>query len=118
MNSKNAIPDISYFRLSLTDFLRESHPELLGDNAFIAVRAETAAETYSQAIQNGSSHIEAAEQANAVLFQGLYFSMHNTLTSILRNEFSDVIPEEDAGPWAIRLLPECEHVFAVGRFCL
>jgi hypothetical protein len=64
MNSKNAIPDMSYFRLSLTDFLRESHPELLADRAFIAARAETAAETYSQAIQNGSSHIEAAEQAD------------------------------------------------------
>jgi hypothetical protein len=112
MNSKNAIPDISYFRLSLTDFLRESHPELLIDNAFISARAETAAETYSQAIWNGGNHIEAAEQANAVLFVGLHFSRHNTLTNILWNEFANVISEDEAKDWAIRLFPECEPVFS------
>jgi hypothetical protein len=46
MNSKNNALDISYYRLSLTDFLKESHPELLIDNAFIAERSETAVETY------------------------------------------------------------------------
>jgi hypothetical protein len=56
MNDKNAIPDISYFRLSLTDFLRESFPELLIDKAFIAARSEAATETYSQAVTNGSNH--------------------------------------------------------------
>jgi hypothetical protein len=112
MNSKNAIPDISYFRLSLTDFLKESHPESLADTAFISTRSEAAAETYAQAVRNGSSHVEAGEQANAVLFEDLHFSMHDTLTNILWNEFSDIIPEEDAKPWAVRLLPECEHVFA------
>jgi hypothetical protein len=112
MNSKNKTPDISYYRLSLTDFLRESHPELLIDNAFIATRSETAAETYAQAVRNGSNQIEAGEQANAVLFQDLHFSTHNTLTNILWNEFSDIIPEEDAKSWAILLFPECEHVFA------
>jgi hypothetical protein len=112
MNSKNAIPDISYYRLSLADFLRESHPELLIDNVFIATRSEAAAETYAQAIRNDSNQFEATEQANAILFQDLHFSMHDTLTNILWNEFSGVIPEEDAKSWAIRLLPECEHVFA------
>ncbi|MDR2026427.1 MAG: DUF1896 domain-containing protein [Prevotellaceae bacterium] len=112
MNSKNAIPDISYFRLSLTDFLRESHPELLMDNAFISARSEAAAETYAHAVRNGSIHVEAGEQANAVLFEDLHFSMHDTLTGILWNEFSDIIPEDDAKPWAVLLFPECEHVFA------
>jgi hypothetical protein len=61
MNGKNAIPDISYFRLSLTDFLRESFPELLIDKTFIAARNEAATETYSQTVTNGSNHIEAEE---------------------------------------------------------
>jgi hypothetical protein len=73
MNSKNTAPDIFYYRLSLTDFLRESHPELLVDNAFIAERSGAAAETYSQAVLNGSNQIEAGEQANAVLFRDLHF---------------------------------------------
>jgi hypothetical protein len=112
MNSKNTIPDISYFRLSLTDFIRESSPELLTDNAFISARAEAAAETYSQDIQSGSNQIEAAERANAVLFAGLHFSKHDTLVNILWNEFADVVPEDEAKSWAIRLLSECEPVFA------
>ena len=112
MNSKKAIPDISYFRLSLTDFIRESSPEILTDNAFISDRAEAAAETYSQETQSGSNQIEAAEQANAVLFEGLHFSKHDTLVNILWNEFADVVPEDDAKSWAIRLFPECEPVFA------
>jgi hypothetical protein len=43
-NSKNTIPDISCFRLSLTDFFRESHPELLADETFISARKKVAAE--------------------------------------------------------------------------
>jgi hypothetical protein len=111
MKRKNTIPDMSYYGLLLTDFLRESHPELLADTAFIEARAEMVAETHSQSLRNGSNQIEAGELANAVLFQGLHFSMHDMLLNILWNEFSDIIPEEDARSWAIRLLPECKHVF-------
>jgi len=35
MNSRNSIPDLSYYRLSLADFLRESHPERFSDDRFI-----------------------------------------------------------------------------------
>jgi hypothetical protein len=49
MNSKNNPVDISYFRLSLLDFLRESHPKRLPDEPFISARSEAAAETYAQA---------------------------------------------------------------------
>jgi hypothetical protein len=111
MNRKNTIPDMSYYGLSLTDFLRESHPELLADTSFIEARAEMAAETHFRSLRSGSSQIEAGELANAVLFQGLHFSMHDTLVNILWNEFSDIIPEEDARSWAIRLLPECKYMF-------
>jgi hypothetical protein len=94
------------------DFLRESHPERLSDERFIAARAEAAAETYSQAVLNGCNDIEADEQAHRVLFDSLYFSKHDTLVNILWNEFAAEIPEDAAKIWAIRLLPECESVFA------
>ena len=52
MNSnKNNIPDISHFRLSLADFLRESHPERLKDGRFILACTESALDTYEQAIR-------------------------------------------------------------------
>jgi hypothetical protein len=112
MNSKNNIPDISYFRLSLVDFLRESHPELLDDDRFITTRADAVAETYTQAVMNGSNDVEADEQAYRIFFQGLYFSKYDTLKNILWNEFENEISEEEAGSWAILLLSECESVFA------
>jgi hypothetical protein len=112
MNSKNNPADISYFRLSLLDFLRESHPKRLPDEPFISARSEAAAETYAQAALNGSSDIQADEQAHLVLFQGLYFSKHDTLVNILWNEFADVVPEDEAKALAIKLLPVCDSVFA------
>jgi hypothetical protein len=112
MNSKrNHAPDISYFRLSLMDFLRESHPERLKDNRFILSCTEAALDAYEQSIKSGGNPVEAAEQANTVLFEGLHFSKYDTLKNILWNEFFNEIPEDEAKDFAIRLLPECESVF-------
>jgi hypothetical protein len=104
--------DLSYFRLSLLAFLRESHPHLANDESFISARTEIALNTYSQAVSNGNSNDQAAEQANTVLFHGLHFSKHDTLVNILWNEFSDEIPEEEAKTMAIKLLPQSEHIFS------
>jgi hypothetical protein len=66
MNSnKHKIPDISCFRLFLEDFLRESHLERLTDNRFIIACIDAATEAYEQAIRNGDTPVQAAEQANA-----------------------------------------------------
>jgi hypothetical protein len=113
MNSKNNhAPDISYFRLSLMDFLRESHPERLKDKHFILSCTDAATAAYEQAIRSGGNPAEAAEQAGLVLFEGLHFSKHDTLVNILWNEFAEEVPEDEAKELAIRLLPECEPVFA------
>ena len=112
MNSKNHAPDISYFRLSLMAFLKESHPERLKDNRFILSCTDAATEAYAQAILNGDTPEEAIEQANAILFDGLHFSKHDILVNILWNEFADEVPEDEAADMAIQLLPECEAVFA------
>jgi hypothetical protein len=112
MNSRNSIPDLSYYRLVLADFLRESHPHLVNDRKFIAARTEAALDVYEKAVLSGDNPTEVGEQANKVLFEGLYFSKFDTVKNIFRNEFSKEIPEEEAGFWAILLLPECESVFA------
>jgi hypothetical protein len=112
MNGKSDIPDISYFRLSLVDFLRESHPHMVNDRKFIAARTEAALDVYEKAILDGDNPLEAGEQANRTLFEGLCFSRYDTVRNIFWNEFSKEIPEEEAGFWAILLLSECESVFA------
>ena len=109
---KNPAPDISYFRLSLMDFLRESHPERSKDHRFIIACTEAATDAYERAIRSGDNPLQATEQANAVLYSGLHFSKHDTLVNILWNEFANEVPEDDAKSLAIELLPDCEPIFA------
>ncbi len=104
--------EMSYFRLNLLSYLRDAHPDKASDFSFITGRGDMAAEAYSEVIKSGLNHIQAAEISNEVLFKGLHFSPYNTIVEILWNEFSDEVPEDKAKELAIKLLPECESVFA------
>ena len=104
--------ELSYYRLLLLSFLRESHPELVGDSNFIAARADSAAEEYSESVRSGSTHDAAAESANQVLFAGLHFSRYDVIVTVLWNEFSDEVPQGSAKTLALQLLPVCEEVFS------
>ena len=110
-NAKNKIgKELSYYGFSLLSYLKENHPDRAGDTAFIKERADAAAETYSNAVKYGQTHIEAEELASIALFQGLHFSVYNTLVHILWNEFSEEIPEERAKEVAFQILPLCSEV--------
>ncbi len=116
-NTKNKTRrELSYYRFSLLSYFKENHPDRTGDTTFIEERADTAAETYSNAVKNGQTHMEAEELASNVLFQGLHFSPYNTLVHILWNEFSDEIPEERAKEIARQILPLCSDV--LGKYPL
>ena len=104
--------ELSYYRLLLLSFLRESHPELVSDTDFIATRADSAAEAYCEAVRTGSTHDAAAEIANQILFSGLHFSKYDVIVTVLWNEFSEEVPQGNAGTLALRLLPVCEEIFA------
>jgi hypothetical protein len=110
-NTKNKTgQELSYYGFSLLSYLKENHPDRAGDTAFIKERADAAAETYSNAVKYGQTHIEAEELASIALFQGLHFSAYNTLVHILWNEFSEEIPEESANEVARQILPLCSEV--------
>ena len=104
--------EISYFRLNLLSYLRDSHPDKANDLSFIAGRGDMAAEAYSEAIKSGLDHIQAVEIANETLFKGLHFSPYNVIVEILWNEFSDEVSPGEAQTKAKDLLPECQAVFA------
>ena len=53
---------------------------------------------------------EAAEEADAVLYRGLHFSLYSTLANVIRSEFAEDIPEEDAREAALILLPQAKEV--------
>ena len=108
--------ELSYYGFFLLSYLKENFPDQTGDTAFIRERADAAAETYSNAIKEGLTHVEAGVLASEVLFQGLYFSPYNTLVHILWNEFSDEIPEKKAKETALQILPLCSEV--LGKYKL
>ncbi len=111
-NSNLEPAEMSYFRLNLLSFLRDSHPDKANDLSFIAGRGDMAAEAYSEAIKSGLDHIQAAEIANDVLFRDLHFSPYNVIVEILWNEFFEEVPPGSAQEKAKKLLPECQAVFA------
>ena len=97
--------ELSYYRLTLLSFLRESHPDLADDESFVTTRSDQAAEAFSAAIRSGLTYDDAAQQANALLLQGWHFSPLDTLVTVLWNEFA-------ARSVALQLLPECRKVFS------
>ena len=111
-NSNSEPTEMSYFRLNMLSYLRDSHPELANNHSFVSGRGDMAAEAYSEAIKNGSDHIQAAEIANKILFKGLLFSPYNLIIEILRNEFSVEIPESEIREKAGELIPECRDILS------
>ena len=63
--------ELSYFRLKLESFLKDHHPELMTDSAFIGARTDLALSTYCDSVAQGFSHLEAEAMACEVLHQGL-----------------------------------------------
>ena len=103
--TKTTVTELSYFRLSLLSYLRDTHPEKATDHDFIALRGDAAAETYSQAIKAGHTHDYAEEASSKVLYEGLYFSTYRTLVTILWEEFSEEVNPSQAEGIAMELLP-------------
>ena len=69
--------ELSCFKSALLFYLRESHPHMTDDKAFIRERADSAAEAYEHAIRDGLSVRQALELADTVLYQDLRFSRFN-----------------------------------------
>jgi hypothetical protein len=108
----NIYQELSWFKLSLLHFLYESHPELIDDTNLLNTRSDLASRTYSEAIKNGNNQQEAEELALNDLYRGLHFSKHDTLVTILWNEFSRDIPMGLAKELAVQLLSKVEYVFS------
>ena len=75
--------ELSCFKSALLFYLRESHPHMADDKAFIRERADSAAEAYEHAIRDGLSVRQALEQADAVLYQDLRFSRFDTVFEVV-----------------------------------
>lgn len=108
----NIYQEISWFKLSLLHFIYESHPELIDDTDLLNTRSDLASKIYSEAVKNGHNQQEAEELALKELYRDLHFSKHDTLITILWNEFSREVPMGLAKDFAIKLLPNVEPIFS------
>lgn len=108
--NKSTAVELSWFRLSLLSYLRESHPDKADDEQFIVSRGDAAAEAYSNIIKSGGSHDEAEEIASQTLYAGLHFSPYRTIVNILWDEFADEIDPAQAEGLAMELLPRLSGV--------
>ena len=95
------MPELSYFRLKLTAYLRDHQPDLVDDATLVSSRTDAALTAYCDAVAQGFSHPEAESIASNILFEGLHFSKYDTLVSVLENEFETELPS----PLPERLAP-------------
>ena len=102
--------ELSYFETALLFYLKESHPHIAGNKAFIRERADSAAEAYEHAIREGLSVAQALELADTVLYQDLRFSRFDTVFKVISEWFSEVRPERRTD-FCLKVLSPAEAVF-------
>lgn len=104
--------DLSYFRLHLQELLNASFPEKMHDVKFIDQRSNWAANSYEGAFRLGNPISQCDHIAEYILFEGLHFSKFDTVFQVVCNEFDTRMADEELRPFALKMLPVCEPVFA------
>lgn len=103
--------ELSYFETALLFYLKESHPHMADNKAFIRERADNATEVYEHAIREGLSVTQALELADAVLYQDLRFSRFDTVFEAVSEWFPEVRPERRTD-FCLKVLSSAEVVFS------
>ncbi len=104
--------DLSYFKLRLQELLNTSFPEKANDQAFINQRSSWAANAYEGAFLAGNPIEQCNEIADYILFENLHFSKLDTIFQVVCNEFDTLMVDEELRPFALKMFPVCEPVFA------
>ncbi|WP_134091369.1 DUF1896 domain-containing protein [Olivibacter sp. XZL3] len=104
--------DLSYFTLRLQELLNTSFPEKASDKQFIEQRSKWAANAYEGAFRSGNPIEQCDHIADYILFEGLYYSKFDTVFQVVCNEFNSIMLDEELRPFALKMLPICEPVFA------
>lgn len=109
---KTTEKDLSYFALRLQELLNTSFPEKAHDHTFIEQRSRWAADAYESAFLADNPVAQCDRIANYILFQGLHFSRFDTVFQVVCYEFDTLMADEELRPFAFKVLPVCEPVFA------
>jgi hypothetical protein len=103
--------DLSYFRLRLQELLNTSFPEKAYDEKFINQRSSWTANAYEGAFRAGNPISQCDQIAEHILFEGLHYSMFDTIFQVVCNEFDTRMADEELRPFALKMYPVCEPVF-------
>ena len=104
--------DLSYFSLRLQELLNTSFPEKAHDQRFIEQRSKWAANANEGAFSSENSTEQCNRIADYILFEGLHYSKFDTVFQVVCNEFNSIMLDEELRPFALKMLPICEPVFA------
>lgn len=102
-------PEISFFRASLLDFLKEYHPHLTNDSKLIELRNKASEELFEELILGGADQISAYEQAMQELYAGMEFSLYSFIMDIICEEYTQV-PAGKRRDLCLVLIPACEDI--------
>lgn len=108
----NSAQDLSYFSLRLQELLKASFPEKADDTEFILQRSALAEQAYENAFKGGNQPSACFAIADNTLFEGLYFSKYDTVFQVVSGEFDTLMADQQLRPFALKMLPVCEPVFA------
>lgn len=104
--------DLSYFMLRLQELLNTSFPEKADDQKFIEQRSKWAATAYEGAFRSRNPIEQCERIADYILFERLHYSKFDTVFEVVCNEFNNIMLDEELRPFALKMLPVCEPVFA------
>ena len=90
MNTK-ATPELSYFRLKLTAYLRDHQPDLVDDATFVSSRSDAASPPMRCSAQ-GVSHPEAESMPPMYSLKVCISQSMTPWVSVLENEFEAELP--------------------------
>ena len=93
-DKNTATGELSYFETALLFYLKESHPHMAGNKAFIRERADSAAEAYEHAIREGLSVAQALELADTVLYRTCAFPGSIRFSTPYRSGFPKYGPKD------------------------
>lgn len=93
---------LSYFKLALTDFIAQHHPDKIEDKAFIEERSGLAEEEFERCSHMGMTVSESKHEATKILYRGLWFSPFDMVKEIVELYFD--IDEEERHQFIMQML--------------
>ncbi|RKT01749.1 DUF1896 family protein [Chryseobacterium defluvii] len=103
--------EINSYQTKLAEHLKISFPELKTDFNFIRSKATLAVFTKKNALLSGNDEETSNQIAERILFEGFYFSKFETVCEVLKQEFSELMLDEEYTTFALKMVKNLNCIF-------